>query len=164
MESECFGASYYGALWSSSELRYFLHVTYSTLTRKILLPYLIRGLGAHCWFLQCTVRWVHFLYLKLLVCIPFSTGDRMSVLKIWCLHILGFRYRKCTLTIPTSSRTGTVTLLGAWCDCLANKFWGAQFFVTQPKSAVKNTHFAWAGGTSGQEFPVSLKHSFTSFS
>jgi len=45
----------------------------------------------------------------------------MSVLKIQYLHILGFRYRKCTLTFPTSSRTGTVTLLGAWCDCLANK-------------------------------------------
>jgi hypothetical protein len=39
MESECFGACYFGALWSSSELRYFLHVTYSTLMRKILLAY-----------------------------------------------------------------------------------------------------------------------------
>ena len=38
--------------------------------------------------------------------------------------LLGSRYRKCTLTIPTSSRTSTVTLLGAWCgDCLANKKW-----------------------------------------
>ncbi len=27
---------------------------------------------------------------------------------VWYLHILGFRCRKCTLTIPTSSRTGTV--------------------------------------------------------
>ncbi len=27
-----------------------------------------------------------------------------------------------------------------------------------------NTRFAWAGGTSGQEFPVFFKHSFTSFS
>jgi hypothetical protein len=43
-----------------------------------------------------TVRWVHFLYLKLLVCIPFSTGAMMSVLKKWYLHILGFRYRTCT--------------------------------------------------------------------
>ncbi len=40
--------------------------------------------------------------------IPFHTGDRMSVLNIWYLHILGFRYRKCTLTIPTISRNGTV--------------------------------------------------------
>ncbi len=40
----------------------------------------------------------------------------MSVLKIWYLHILGFRYRKCTLRIPTSCRNGTVTLQGAWCD------------------------------------------------
>jgi hypothetical protein len=47
----------------------------------------------------------------------------MSVLKIWYLHILGFRYRKCTLTVPTGGRTGTVMLLGAWCDCLANKKW-----------------------------------------
>ncbi len=62
------------------------------------------------------VRWVHFLYLKPLVCTFFYRRYRMSVLKILYLHILGFRYRKCTLTIPTSSRTGTVTLLGAWCD------------------------------------------------
>jgi hypothetical protein len=33
--------------------------------------------------------------------------------------MLGLRYRKCTLTIPTSSRIGTVTLLGAWCDCVS---------------------------------------------
>jgi hypothetical protein len=39
MEPECFGARYFGAFWSSLELRYFLHVTYSTLMRKILLPY-----------------------------------------------------------------------------------------------------------------------------
>jgi hypothetical protein len=71
-----------------------------------------------------TVRWVHFLYLKPLVCIPFLQKlYRMSVLKIWYLHSLGFRYRKLTLTIPTSSRTITVMLLGAWYDCLANKRW-----------------------------------------
>jgi hypothetical protein len=42
-----------------------------------------------------TVKWVHFLYLKPLVCILFSMGAiyRMSVLKIWYLHNLGFRYR-----------------------------------------------------------------------
>jgi hypothetical protein len=28
------------------------------------------------------VRWVHLLYLKLLVCIPFATGAMMSVHKI----------------------------------------------------------------------------------
>ncbi len=44
-----------------------------------------------------------------------------TILKNW--YFKGFRYRQCTLTIPTSSRTGTVMLLGAWCDCLANEKW-----------------------------------------
>ncbi len=69
-----------------------------------------------------TVKWVHFLYLNPLgVHTIFYRSYRMSVLKNWYLQIFGLRYRLCTLTIPTSSRTSTVTILGVWCDCLANK-------------------------------------------
>jgi hypothetical protein len=62
----------------------------------------------------------------------------MSVLKNWYLHILGFRYRKLTLTIPTSNRTGTMTLLGAWCDCLANKKWTYLDLDIQPPETMNS--------------------------
>ncbi len=99
-----------------------------------------------------TVRWVHFLYLKPLVCIPFSTGDRMSVLIIWYLHILGFRYRKCTLTIPTSSRTGTVTTLLAWCDSLANKKWTYNPYLRTTATCEKVIIFFFRG-SAARQFP-----------
>jgi hypothetical protein len=57
-------------------------------------PTLIPYPGFRYTLLVPTVKWVHFLYLKPSVCILFLQElYRMSVLKIWYLHILGFRYR-----------------------------------------------------------------------